>query len=197
MQLEHQNQYPRVINWIPFPPIRNRLIQLHAANPNIDQVFCDAVSGYVVEALWSDLVVGPPIKVYVRVTDLINSMNAPISQGETEGEGGQDQQSGGRAKTLPAPDVTSLFACQTYAKAAFYFLNMDKGASFYKVDPAFYGKYPELWDPESNIIAEGIPLKPDVQAVLTYPQPLNPSIVETYRSFIDFSIDGFDRLTLL
>ncbi|KAK7425913.1 hypothetical protein QQZ08_007627 [Neonectria magnoliae] len=143
------NQYPLVIDWIPFSSIRDRLIQLHAANPLIDQIFCDAVSGYVVESLILDLPIGP-------------------------------------VKTMPAPDVASLFSSPEYAAAAFKYLNMDPGASYYKIDPAFFGKYPELYDQSSHLTASGIPLKPDLQISLMYPKPLNTSTVETYRSFIYF-----------
>lgn len=176
-QIKHQ--HPLVIDWIPFPSIRDRLIELHAANLQIDQIFCDAVSGYVVEATMADLVRGAPaIKVYVRVTDLITAMAASPN----------DQQFA--VATLPAPDAMSLFNSPAYAAAAFKFLNMDQGASYYKIDPAFFGRYPELYDPSSPMTATGIPLKPDYQVRLTWPQPLNATTVETYRSFIHFSIDA-------
>ncbi|KAI9170582.1 hypothetical protein HJFPF1_00050 [Paramyrothecium foliicola] len=177
-QLNHI--HPRVIDWIPFPTIRDRLIQLHAANPQIDQIFCDAVTGYVVEALMSDLIRGaPPMNIYVRVTDLITAMSSKSPK--------EDENT---PVTLPAPDVTALFSSPAYARAAFSKLNMDKGASYYKIDPAFYEKYPELYDQSSDLTATGIPLKPKFQKILTYPKPLDLRTVETYRSFIDFSLDA-------
>ncbi|KAK7408494.1 hypothetical protein QQX98_009361 [Neonectria punicea] len=184
-EMQIKNQYPLVIDWIPFPSIRDRLIQLHAANPLIDQIFCDAVSGYVVESLMSDLVAGAPaIKVYIRVTDLITAMSSTESQS-------------GTGKTMPAPDVASLFSSPEYAAAAFKYLNMDRGASYYKIDPAFFGKYPELYDQSSHLTASGIPLKPDLQISLTYPKPLNTSTVETYRSFIHFSLDAVSSISVV
>jgi threonine aldolase len=177
-QLSHT--HPRVIDWIPFPTIRDRLIHLHAANPQIDQIFCDAVTGYVVEASMSDLIHGaPPITIYIRVTDLITAMS---SKSPKEDETAQ--------LTLPAPDIATLFSSPAYARAAFSKLNMDKGASYYKIDPAFYAKYPELHDQSSDLTATGIPLKPKFQKILTYPKPLDLRTVETYRSFIDFSLDA-------
>ncbi|KAH7127413.1 pyridoxal phosphate-dependent transferase [Dactylonectria macrodidyma] len=174
-----KNPHPLVIDWIPFPSIRDRLIQLHAANPRIDQIFCDAVTGYVVEALMCDLIQGAPAaKVYVRVTDLITAMSSPSPSTSSPVK-------------LPAPDVSSLFTSPAYAAAAFKFLNMDRGASYYKIDPAFFGKYPELYDSVGHMTAGGIPLKPDMQVCLTYPKPLNASTVETYRSFIHFSLDAY------
>ncbi|KAF5007185.1 hypothetical protein FDECE_6495 [Fusarium decemcellulare] len=179
-----KNPHPRVIDWIPFPSIRDRLIQLHAANPQIDQIFCDAVTGYVVETLMSDLILGAPqITVYIRVTDLITAMSAAAPDSESA------------IVTLPAPDITTLFSSPAYARAAFNKLNMDKGAGYYKIDPAFFEKYPELYDQSDNLTATGIPLKPKFQKILTYPRPLDSSTVETYRSFIDFSVDAANTIS--
>ncbi|KAF9875464.1 bZIP transcription [Colletotrichum karsti] len=178
-QIRHP--HPRVIDWIPFPSIRDRLIQLHAANPHIDQIFCDAVTGYVVETTMSDLVLGAPqITIYVRVTDLITAMSSDPEAPPA---------------SLPAPDVTTLFSSPPHARAAFKKLNMDKGAGYYKIDPAFYAKYPELFDSSNDLTATGIPLRPKSQKVLTYPKPLDSSTVETYKSFIDFSLDAANTIS--
>ncbi|PNP73728.1 hypothetical protein FNYG_12918 [Fusarium nygamai] len=180
-----ENPHPGIIDWIPFATIRDRLIQLHSANPHIDQIFCDAVTGYVVEALMSDLVLGAPqITVYVRVTDLINTMSSATSESENT------------IAMLPAPDISTLFSSPAYARAAFNKLNMDKGAGYYKIDPAFFEKYPELWDQASDVTATGMPLKPKYQKILTYPKPLDSSTVETYRSFIDFSLDAANTISM-
>lgn len=180
-----ENAHPGIIDWIPFPSIRDRLIQLHSANPHIDQIFCDAVTGYVVEALMSDLILGAPqITVYVRVTDLINTMASGTSESEST------------IAVLPAPDITTLFSSPAFARAAFGKLNMDKGAGYYKIDPAFFEKYPELWDQVSDLTATGMPLKPKYQKILTYPKPLDPSTVDTYRSFIDFSLDAANTISM-
>ncbi|KAI8210080.1 hypothetical protein K4K52_012729 [Colletotrichum sp. SAR 10_76] len=185
-QMKHP--HPRVIDWIPFPCIRDRLIQLHAANPHIDQIFCDAVTGYVVETIMSDLVRGAPdVTVYIRVTDLITAMSTTAAD--------EDADTTTTAVTLPAPDVTALFSSPAYARAAFKQLNMDKGASYYKIDPAFYAKYPELFDHANDLTATGVPLRPRSQKVLTYPRPLDASTVETYRSFIDFSLDASQTIS--
>ncbi|KAK1714321.1 pyridoxal phosphate-dependent transferase [Colletotrichum lupini] len=182
-QLKHP--HPRVIDWIPFPSIRDRLIELHAANPLIDQIFCDAVSGYVVEAVMSELISdAPQITVYVRVTDLIAAMSLSSGAGDND-----------TPASLPAPDITTLFSSPSHARAAFKQLNMDKGASYYKIDPAFYAKYPELYDQSNDLTANGVPLKPRSQKVLTYPKPLDDSMVETYRSFIDFSMDATSTIS--
>ncbi|KAI8665841.1 BZIP domain-containing protein [Fusarium keratoplasticum] len=182
IQLEHQ--HPLVIDWIPFPALRDQLVQHHSANPDIDQIFCDAVTGYVVETPMASLVQGAPLATaYIRVTDLITAMDASMPGNDTD------------MATLPAPSVAMLFSSPAYARAAFRKLNMDKGAGYYKIDPAFFQKYPELRPGSGDLVAMGIPLKPKQQNILTYPKPLDPTTVQTYRSFIDFSIDAANTIS--
>jgi hypothetical protein len=178
LQTRLQNQYPKVIDWIPFPTIRDRLIQLHAANPRIDQIFCDVVSSYIAEAWMSDLIAGAPtIKVHIRVTDLVQNIDPSASMNRSDTASGV---------SLPAPDVATLFASPEYSLAVFHHLGMDLGVSNYKIDPAFFATYPELYDHNACISGEGIPLRPDAQARLTCPIPLDSKIFQTYRNFIDF-----------
>ncbi|KAK7210897.1 hypothetical protein V2G26_018075 [Clonostachys chloroleuca] len=181
-QLALQGQYPCVVDWIPFASIRDRAIQLHAANPCIDQIFCDAVSAYVVESTMSELIMGTsPIKVYVRVTDLIASMSPDQTREER-----LDIDS----VQLPAPNLRTLFSSPKYAQLAFEYLRMDCGAQEYKIDPMFFGKYPELCDPSDNILATGVPLRPESQITLTSPRHLDPMTMTIYSSFINFSLDA-------
>ncbi|KAJ3528433.1 hypothetical protein NM208_g10200 [Fusarium decemcellulare] len=188
LQLGLQGQYPCVIDWIPFASIRDRIIQLHAANPCIDQIFCDTVSAYVVESTLSELVVGGSLmKVYIRVTDLIASMALQQDEGDSVDS----------SAVLPAPDIKTLFSSAECARLAFKHLNMDCGASYYKIDPVFFSKYPELCDPSDNIVASGVPLKPGTQTTLTSPNYVDAMTVATYCSFINFSFDAAKALSRL
>jgi hypothetical protein len=185
LQTTLDGMYPDVVDWIPFSSIRDRIIQLHAANPSIDRIFCDAVSAYVVETTLSQLVSGgSPMKVFIRVTDLIAAISAD-QQNESEHD----------TVALPAPDANTLFSSSQYALLAFKAMRMDCGASRYKVDPTFFGKYPELYDPSDDIMATGVPLRPDSQQILTSPGHLDASTVAIYRSFIDFSFDAAHELS--
>jgi hypothetical protein len=179
--LQLQTVYPQVIDWIPFPSIRDRLIQLHSANPKIDQIFCDTVSSYVVETWMSDLIEGAPmIKAYVRVTDLVPNIDSSTTTSADIFSLGI---------SLPAPDVATLFSSSEYCRAVFNYLKMDHDVSNYKLDPAFFASYPELYDHDADISAEGIPLRPEVQIRLTRPKPLESQTFQTYRYFIDFAYD--------
>ncbi|KAK1139272.1 hypothetical protein N8T08_001118 [Aspergillus melleus] len=184
-ELQLQRHYPTVIDWIPFPSIRNRLIRLHAANPKIDQIFCDVVSSYVVETSMSELIVGAPsIKAYIRVTDLAAKIDVSASSSPSHADC-----DAAFSVNLPAPDLATLFASPEYCQVAFNYLNINRGVSHYKIDPALFATYPELYDPDANISAEGIPLRPEVQASLTYPALLDGQTFQTYRNFIDYSHD--------
>lgn len=181
LQLTMDGQYPCVVDWIPFASIRDLLIQLHPTNPRVDQIFCDTVSAYVVESTLDQLVQeSAPIKVYIRVTDLISSMYL--------GQNSKDESD--TPCSLPGPDVKSLFSSPALAELAFKHLKMDCGASYYKIDPDFFGKYPELCDPSDDIMARGVPLKPDTQKILPRPCHLDRLTVETYCSFINFSFNA-------
>lgn len=187
LQLDTQGEYPCVVDWIPYSSIRDRIIQFHAANPCIDQIFCDAVSAYVVESTLSELVIGgSSMKVFVRVTDLIAGM--ALNQQVEEGD---------NALALPAPDIKTLLSSPEYAYLAFKHLKMDCGASYYKIDPVFFGKYPELYDPFDDIIASGVPLKPETQKILTSPSSVDAATIATYCSFINFSFEAANTLSSL
>jgi hypothetical protein len=180
LQLALQGQYPCVVDWVPFASIRDRLIRLHAANPLIDQIFCDAVSAYVVETTLSSLVAAAPnMRVYLRVTDLVASM--------ARNNDDQEAHAHDTNLRLPAPDVQSIFSSPTYAYLAFKHLRMDCGASNYKMDPVFFAKYAELCDPDDDIMASGVPLKPEKQTTLTRPIHLDSLTIETYYNFINFA----------
>ena len=143
----------------------------------------------------SEIVSGAaPCRVYLRVNDLLNAgcWDQAVDGGSLD------------APVLPATTVDHLFTSPECARAAFQHLGMDGGASRYKMDPAFFGKYPELYDASTpDILAKGIPLRPDVQPILTYPQPLDRSTYQIYRNFIEFTVsaisdrrDRYDALSI-
>jgi threonine aldolase len=127
----------------------------------------------------SDLIAGAPmIKAHIRVTDLVQNIDpSAFDKGSNKAAN----------VNLPAPDVATLFSSTDYSLAVFNHLGMDLGVSNYKIDPAFFATYPELYDHCACISGEGISLRPEAQARLTYPKPLDSQIFQTYRNFIEFS----------
>ncbi|KND90510.1 hypothetical protein TOPH_04827 [Tolypocladium ophioglossoides CBS 100239] len=159
----------------------NKLDQLGPAKRRSYEV----ATAFVVEATLSELLVdAPPVMVCIPVIDLIASMCL-----------GEQRKGTCVLATLPAPDVATLFSPPEHARLVFRHLNMDRGVSCYKMDPAFFWKYPDLYDPTSCIVASGIPLKPMAQTTATHPDHLDALTVGTYRNFIDFSLDASVEMT--
>ncbi|KAJ5342727.1 hypothetical protein N7541_011851 [Penicillium brevicompactum] len=127
--VQSTNKYPSIVDWIPFPSIRDKLILLHSGNPNVDDIFCDAVSGYVVQTNMSELVEGASVlPVHVRVLDLIKAMDEK-SKASDVGK-------------LPASNARAIFDSPATARLVFQKLRMDHGVSQYMMDPAFFPKVP-------------------------------------------------------
>ena len=184
VQIHYLESYPAIIDWIPFPSLRDKFILLHSANPLIDNIFCDAISGYVVQTRMCDLVAGTTsLPIYVRVLDLIAAMD-PQSSFVTSFKSGEVS-----GVKLPAPSAEKIFESPEFARLVFQKLEMDQGPSNYKMDPAFFQKYPELYDPAVNIMAYGVPVRPDIQTILPQPRPLDRITLKAYRDFTDFSTD--------
>lgn len=73
--------HPSVIDWVPFPSLRDRLILLHSCNPRLDEIICDIADCYVMEIDFSKLVAGAEsCMVYVWVLDLIDSISGAEKQ---------------------------------------------------------------------------------------------------------------------
>ncbi|KAJ6000729.1 hypothetical protein N7481_001138 [Penicillium waksmanii] len=69
-------KHPAIIDWIPWPSIRDKLITCHAANPLIDNVIGAIGHSYVMEIDLSKLIANiPPTPGYVSVWDLIQAIS--------------------------------------------------------------------------------------------------------------------------
>ncbi|KAH8801400.1 hypothetical protein F5884DRAFT_513647 [Xylogone sp. PMI_703] len=180
--LQLTETYPIVIDWVPFSVLRDKLILLHSANPFLDEIVCDLSTAYVVETDLSKLVASEaPTLGYVKVWDLIQAMYENDS--DHTGDEVKDI-------TLPAPSAGVLFHNKDYARLAFRTLGMDDGVSIYKVDPAIFAKYPELYEPNCDILASGTPLLREEQTSIPRPAALNKSAVSIYRHFADWSLNA-------
>jgi Domain of unknown function (DUF3425) len=197
--------HPAIIDWIPWPALRNKLIQYHSANPRLDDIICDIGTSYCAEADLSTLVAGiTPVLGYVGVWDLVRSIapdttadiievdnsdertlesyyhdlnqSDPLSTKPSNPE--QDHKS---SVSLPASSVSNLFGSRELALQAFKALGMDEGASTFRLDPLFFERHPELYDCESDLMARGVPLRPTKQNFVPLPRPLNSCTLNRYR----------------
>src|SRR5258708_22190590 len=47
-QLQLAMPHPSIIDWTPFPALRDRLILYHASNPRLDDIICEIGNSYVI-----------------------------------------------------------------------------------------------------------------------------------------------------
>lgn len=219
-QMQLAVPHPAVIDWIPWPTLRDKLIQCHSANPCLDDIVCEIGNSYVTEAELSKLIMGiRPVMGYVGVWDMVRAIapeaTANISGSScdsdevcngsfdpdfsSDGSSPQDaieerDESMDYACTLPAPNVATLFNSKSLALKAFKLLGMDKGAVTFRLDPAFFEKHPELYDPRCNLMAHGVPLRPPDRRSVPIPRQLDSGILGRYRELttwtFDLSVEG-------
>lgn len=201
--------HPSVIDWIPWPSLRDKLILHHSANPKLDQIISDVGKAYVVQADLSTLVRCPqPIVGYVSVWTLVQA----IAEGESQTEHNNDERhmlcdsspgmgmmdstalpmQQAQKQMLPASSTNELFDSVALAKAAHQQLGLGRGTAFnYRLDPAFFELYPELYDHEANVIAQGVRLRPNNHlADEPYPVPgvLDAAVLSQYREFSNIAL---------
>lgn len=202
--LQLLEDYPSVIDWCPFPTIRDKLILLHSANPYLDQIICDIATAYVVEVDADNLVLGQPGRAHIRVWDLICAFEGEEIEDNLVGNADLDPEQllapeladGHLPYTLPAPDVETLFQ-PPYAHRAFKSLGLDAGVPCFKVDPSLFIQYPELYDSGADIIATGSAIVPKVQTKIPSPNLPRHETMAIYRNVADWCVNAICRASLI
>lgn len=202
--LQLLEDYPSVIDWCPFPTIRDKLILLHSANPYLDQIICDIATAYVVEVDAVKLVLGQAGRAYIRVWDLICGFEAD----DIENDPGQNADLDPEqllapesahdhlSVSLPAPNAETLFQ-PPYARRAFKSLGLDDGVPRFKADPSLFVQYPELYDPGADILATGAAIIPKVQTKIPRPNLPRHETMAIYRNVADWCVDAICRSSLI
>ncbi|EXJ70267.1 uncharacterized protein A1O5_06335 [Cladophialophora psammophila CBS 110553] len=207
--------YPAVIDWIPFPSLRDKLILYHSANPMLDTIICDLGESYVVEGDLSKIVENfSSMLGCVGVFDLVraisdagreNRLSPPpltaayglFSEGHASmdhlaGYGGLEElgPDGGNLDTgVLAPNVEALFKSRQYAYSAYKALGLGKGSAEFRLAPKFFEKHPELYDPNADIIGRGLYLRPTEQKSMQSPGRPDPSSLANYRALAKWSLE--------
>lgn len=208
--------HPAVIDWIPWACMRDRVILYHSTSPRLDELISDFGNYYVMEVDLSKLVAGfPPTPGYVSVWDLVRII-APEATSDAAGghqrsivaEGwdsmagdggfsaflGQDScPVGGQVvdesdTSLPAPSTAALFNSKTLALKAFDMMGMGNGPHNFRLDPAFFCKYPELYEGTSDLAATGIPLRSNTSKACPVPCPLASKILSQYKELASWTV---------
>ncbi|KAI7775138.1 hypothetical protein LA080_007326 [Diaporthe eres] len=190
--LQLLEDYPSVIDWCPFPTIRDKLILLHSANPYLDQIICDIATAYVAEVEADKFVLGQAGSAYIRVWDLVRAFEADdIEDDPAQNDGlelAPEFSDRHLSCSLPAPDVESLFQ-PTYARRAFKSLGLDDGVPRFKLDPSLFIQYPELYDSGADILATGAAIVPKFQTKIPCPTLPRQETMAIYRNVADWLED--------
>jgi len=174
--------HPTIIDWGFFPSIRDRMIELYLYSPHLDQLMCELLGAYVVEADLSNFIIGLddalPQKGYFRIWDLVQtfskedvSENAATScpYGMSYWQEGavadrmavtmgppspfQIDEDDDRLDWTPIP-LGEVFHSKKAARMLFRLLHMEDRQNV-KLDPMFALNHPELCD-DPNILASGL-----------------------------------------
>lgn len=214
-KLQMSIPHPAVIDWIPFPSLRDKMILCHSANPCLDQIICEIGISYVVEADISKLVMGVgAAKGYIGVWDLVKSISPDLKKSapgfpsdnnvswdelcRASFELNKRMREGSilhsltmetPLATLPAPNVAALFSSNQLALATFVALGMDQGVAQYKLDPMFFERHPELYDSSSGIIASGTHIRPPERCAMLPPRLLDEGILNSYNNLAAWALD--------
>lgn len=198
--LQLLEDYPSVIDWCPFPTIRDKLILLHSANPYLDQIICDIATAYVAEVDADKFVFGQAGRAYIRVWDLVCAFEADDIENDPAQNAGLDPEpllapeftDGQLPSSLPAPDAESLFQ-PTYARRAFKSLGLDDGVPRFKLDPSLFAQYPELYDSGADILATGAAIVPKIQTKIPCPTLPRHETMAIYRNVADWCVNAICR----
>ncbi|PQE31865.1 transcription factor PAP1 protein [Rutstroemia sp. NJR-2017a WRK4] len=213
-KLQSTVPHPAIVDWVPFPGVRDKLILCHSANPCLDEIIRDLGNSYVVEADASKLVVGLASgRYYLSVWDIVRSMT-PESTEDPRGEFSTDERTwneiykasveinkgiGGVAllhdgrkdfssESLPAPNVEALFSSEDTASSVFNYLKLGGAVANYKIDPSFFERHPELYDNNPNLVANGIHIRPLHRHSMTLPVSVTESVLTQYREFVSWAV---------
>lgn len=185
--------HPTIIDWVPFPSIRDKLIQYHCANPDLDELVCELGNSFVAEIDICLLIAGLDSTIcYISVWDLIRAIS-PETTSKNEDlvwPSADAVDSNSHCElTLPAPSVTALFGNPHYALQAFRKLKLDMGAHFFKVDPQFFERHPEMHDTKADIVGRGVAIRPPTRSAIPVPTPLDDAVLGKYKECATWSYD--------
>lgn len=187
-RLQMSVSYPCIIDWMPWPSMRDRLILYHSTNPQLDQVVVDVGCGFCVQVDLSEFVAGiEPVIGHLRVWDLVTAMAPPTPPKRVINEDGllddtavqalsgddnevpwvdplQDMPGDeDRACDLPAASAEVLFESRSFALRAFKkLIKVGERMLEFNMIPSFFENYPELFDSSNNYMAYGPRLQPRV-----------------------------------
>jgi hypothetical protein len=197
--------HPTIIDWICFPSVRDRIIELYLYSPALDQLICEILCSYVVEADLSNLITGLdsglPKKGYFRIWDLVQTIsNEELDNGGTpmpnemsfwqdmsipDGPPSPfqfDDEDEEEEAWTPMP-LEDIFYSKKAALKLFKTLHMDE-RDYVKLDPMFAMNHPELCD-DPSILARGVDCTVKRKSVdVPLPKPLTRETILNYKMML-------------
>ncbi|KFY66365.1 hypothetical protein V496_02089 [Pseudogymnoascus sp. VKM F-4515 (FW-2607)] len=195
--------HPSIIDWAFFPSIRDRLIELYSHSWMLDEIVCELVAAYVVEADLAKIVTGmenhPAQKGYFRIWDIVQTISrddpslpgsvslwadaTPITALFTESSSLFEINDDGGEETWTRMPLEKIFCSQKAALKLFNLLRMDDRRAV-KLDPLFAIDHPELCD-DPGIIASGLDCTLRGQKIeVPHPKPLTREAIINYKMMI-------------
>ncbi|KIW84315.1 hypothetical protein Z517_03565 [Fonsecaea pedrosoi CBS 271.37] len=169
-------RHPSIIDWVPFPSIRNALIL--SDGYDVDQVYCDTVENCVLQKEEPEIARNDYAHVkYKSVISLLqtalqSATDASNPSSNTQGAGTAEDDNIFSERPLKRTKAASSAYCQ---------LLIDFGRWVVKLDPAFFIKYPDLYD--ASIVAKGPSMDPRGPKIQK-PAPLTFTATNTYASLL-------------
>ncbi|KAJ9636488.1 hypothetical protein H2204_005321 [Knufia peltigerae] len=196
--------HPDIIDWVFFPSIRDRMIELYSNSWMLDEVVCELVSAYVVEADLKKLVTGmdncPPQTGYFSIWDIVQTISregSQLAQHSSDLWGNEvqlDELFGEPTSPFETEQVTNdgtwtkmpfdqIYQSRDAALKLFKLLRMEDRRTV-KVDPVFVAAHPELCD-DKSVVANGIDctLRGNKTPV-PRPKPLTRETIVNYKMML-------------
>lgn len=197
--------HPAIIDWAFFPSIRDRMIEVYSHSPLLDEVVCELVKAYVVEADLTKIMTGmenqPPQTGYFSIWDIVQTIAREDVQATrsnvdlwgnaihldedlfAEPPSPFDIEQPGTDGTWIKVPLDQIYQSRKTALKLFKLLRMDDRQTV-KVDPVFAAAHPELCD-DFSIIATGLDctLRKNNSQV-PRPQPLTREAITTYKMML-------------
>jgi hypothetical protein len=198
--------HPSIIDWVFFPNIRDKMIELYAHSWMLDQIVCEQSAACVVEADVSRILLGFPDEMprqgYFRIWDLVQV----ISRNETDMDSTLSVANSTRPGFLDIQDWTAtpespyhidqdeeaepwvpmhlddIFRSRKAALRLFKALRMNDRQKV-KLDPAFGIKYPALCE-DPRIFATGLDCTDKNSQQVPAPKALTREVILCYKMML-------------
>lgn len=199
--------HPDIIDWAFFPSIRDRMIELYSHSWMLDEVVCELVNAYVVEADLTKLVTGmencPARRGYFSIWDIVQTIsreskevqpaqpNSDLWGNELHLDEGlfagptspfEIDQPGNETTWIKMP-FDQIYQSRKAALKLFKLLHMEDRRTV-KVDPVFAAAHPELCD-DVSIVATGIDCTlRGSNTPVPRPKPLTREAIVNYKMML-------------